>query len=186
MAEHVPAEQRHLAGQFESPIEPGYSLEAPGDSPASAPEAIRTMWIRAGVLTPEEAERRLAQVKLVALHESAGVVGVYTAYLAEVPQLGMELWYYRVFVASGHRTGNLAQLLSRTGCKVLEDAYAAGTETRGAGTIMELENEGLKKRFNFGQWLVPYCTFIGTNDRGDHVYVDYFPGAEVPGAGTPY
>jgi hypothetical protein len=188
MADRTPVEQRILAGEFGSPIEPGYRLEAPGETPASSQEAIRGLWQREGVLGPEEAERRLAEVKLVAVHETAGVVAVFTAYLGEVPQLGMELWYYRVFVAAGHRSGNLAQLISRMGCKRLGDAYVDGSDSRGSGTIMELENEGLKQRFNWGQWVLPPCTFIGTNEHGDHVYVDYFPGATVPvpGAGTPY
>ena len=175
-----PAEERHTSGDFEMPLEPGYRVEAMGASEASSPEAVLGLWQREGSLSAEEAKRRIGEVRLVAVEDSVGLVGVCTAYLQHNPQLHTELWYSRVLIASGHRTGNLAVLLTMRTRDILRDRYADGSDTRGRGMIWEIENEGLKTRFNFGLWLQPECSFIGTNERGDHVRVQWFPGAPAP------
>lgn len=46
--------------------------------------------------------------------------------------------------------------------------------------IFEVENEGLKEYFNGALWLPLEFTFVGENERGDHVRVRYFPGALAP------
>ena len=46
--------------------------------------------------------------------------------------------------------------------------------------IYEVENEGLKRHFDDALSLPTDFTFIGENQRGDHVRVHYFPGALAP------
>ena len=46
--------------------------------------------------------------------------------------------------------------------------------------IMDIENEGLRRYFNRAFWVYSNFYFIGENERGNHVVVHYFPGAEAP------
>jgi hypothetical protein len=62
----------------------------------------------------------------------------------------------------------------------LTNRFDSGEDTRSGGVIFELQNQGLKDYFNRALWLPANFTFIGENDRGDHVRVHYFPGAEAP------
>ena len=117
---------------------------------------------------------------LVAIDEVDGVVGVSSAYPQRNPQLRMDLWYYRAFVASGHRNISLAVLLALRGRDHLQERFLSGRDTRGAGIIYEVENEGLKRDADQALWLPTLVTFIGENERGDHVRVRYFPGALAP------
>ena len=59
-------------------------------------------------LSGVEARRRLSEVLLVATTDSRGLVGVSSAYVQHNPQLRMDLWYYRAFVARAHRKSNVA------------------------------------------------------------------------------
>jgi hypothetical protein len=55
----------------------------------------------------------------------------------------------------------------------------SGADTRAAGIVFEVQNEGLKL-INDATWLPTDFTFIGESRRGDHVRVHYFPGAVAP------
>ena len=56
-------------------------------------------------LSEEEARRRLSEVLLVATTDSGKLVVVSSAYIQHNPQLRMDLWYYRAFVARAVRGG---------------------------------------------------------------------------------
>jgi hypothetical protein len=92
----------------------------------------------------------------------------------------MDLWYYRAFVASAHRRGNLAVQLALRGRDLLERNWVDGIDRRGSGLVYEVENEGLKRYFNDAVWFPTDVIFIGENARGDHVRVRYHPGARAP------
>jgi hypothetical protein len=163
----------------EYPIEAGYRVERFGEGEAT-PEDVLELWRREGVVPEAEAQRRVHEVQLVAIEDSAGVVGVSTAYLQRTPQLRMDLWIYRTFVAEDHRKANLAaQLIFGTRDR-LQDRFLSGEDTRAAGVLFELENEGLRRYFNRGLWLPADFSFIGETERGAHLRVHYFPGATVP------
>jgi hypothetical protein len=86
----------------------------------------------------------------------------------------MDLWYYRAFVARAHRKSNVAATLAMTG----RTTRGRLRQRRGhacGGAIYEVENEGLKRHFDDA--LPTDFTFLGENQRGDHVRVHYFPGA---------
>jgi hypothetical protein len=94
-------------------------------------------------------------------------------------QLRTERWHYRTYVARGHRMSNLAAQLIFANRDRLEERFTGGEDTRAPGVLFELENEGMKRYFNKALWLPADFTFIGENERGDHVRVHYFPGARV-------
>jgi hypothetical protein len=142
-------------------------------------DAVVEMWVNAGVLDREEAERRVDEVHLIA-RTGSQPLGVGTAYLAFQPQLRMELWHYRAFVAGEHRLGGLTWQLAIRGRVDLSERYVAGIDTRAPGLIYEVENQGLKRRFPEAYWAPTAMTYVGVNARGQDVRVHWFPGALAP------
>jgi hypothetical protein len=92
----------------------------------------------------------------------------------------MDLWHYRTYVAIAGRHQNLMGRLALAVRDHLEQRFVDGEDTRAVGMAYEIENEGLKTYFNRALWLPLNCYFIGSNAKGDHVRVHYFPGARVP------
>ena len=141
---------------------------------------VIAFWEREGAVVGEEARRRVHEVQLVGLERDQGLAAISTAYLQRNEQLRMDLWYYRGFVGRAHRMNSIATNFAILGRDHLEERFTTGADTRGKGIIFEIENQFLKTFLNKGQWLPSDFTFIGENERGDHVRVHYFAGAEVP------
>lgn len=156
-----------------------YRLVRLGDAGVDGGAAV-ALWSRFGALSPAEAERRASEVEFVAVDEEDGVVGLSTVYLDRRPQLRMDLWHYRTYVHPDHRQSDLAFLLIHTTLERLEGRFVAGEDERAPGMVFELQNELLKRSRNEAVWPTTGFVFIGENPRGDHVYVRYFAGAEVP------
>lgn len=161
-------------------LEPGYRIELFAEQDDVSEDDVIALWSREGVVPPAEARRRVLEVLLVGVHEADGLVGVASAYLQRNPQLDMHLWHYRAFVAAAHRMGNVAVQLALQGRDLLQERYVSGEDTRGAGVVYEVENEGLKTYFNQALWFPTLLWFIGENAAGAHVRVRYFPGAKAP------
>lgn len=159
----------------------GYRVMPFRDQDEVTPEGVIDFWAREGAMPEDEASRRVTEVVAVATHDGAEPVGVATAYLQHNDQLGMDMWYFRAFVAAEHRTGDVARALTLVARDHLEQRFVGGLETRAAGIVMEVEHEGLKRQMDYAYWDTSGFTFIGENLRGAHVRVYYFPGALVPG-----
>ncbi|MFN8150968.1 MAG: hypothetical protein U0R24_07565 [Solirubrobacterales bacterium] len=167
-------------GEENPQLGPGLRIDVFAAQDEVSEQDVIDLWTREGVIPPAEAQRRILEVLLVGVHDEDGVVGVSTAYLQRNAQLDMHLWYYRAFVAPSHRMSSMAVLLALQGRDLLKQRYVDGSDVRGAGVVYEVENDGLKRYFNHALWLPTEFTFIGENERGDHVRVHYFPGAEAP------
>jgi hypothetical protein len=161
------------------PLDERYRIEPFSESAVSR-EDVLSLWTRESAVPAAEAARRIEEVLLVAVERDEGVVGVSSSYLQRNEQLQMDLWYYRAFVARAHRMSSLAVLLALIGRDHLKTQFVTGRDTRAAGVVYEVENEGLKRTFNAALWLPTEFTFIGENARGDHVRVHLFPGALAP------
>ena len=159
-------------------LDDGYRIE-PFAEQAEVTEAdILDLWRREDVLpAAAEAEKRVHEVHLVALHDTDGLIGLSSAYLRRNEQLQLDLWYYRAFVAGAHRGSNVAVNLAVTGREALEERYVSGRDVRGRGLVYAVENEGLKRHADQALWLPTGLSFIGVNAKDDHVRVRYFPGA---------
>lgn len=168
------------AVQKDRSIRGEYRIERLGESDAVSADEVLAFWAREKAVRGQEALRRVHEVKLAALTEAEGIVGVSSAYLQRSAQLGMDLWYYRTYVAGPHRRGNLAAQLLLGTRDMLENRFERGEDTRAGGIVFELENEDLKRHRNKAEWLTTGFTFIGESKRGDHVRLHYFPGARVP------
>jgi hypothetical protein len=162
------------------PLEDRYRIEPLVESDVVSVDDVLELWAREGAVAEGEAPRRVHEVILVAIDRDDSLAGISSAYLQRNDQLRMDLWYYRTYVAGAHRQSNIATQLLWTSRDYLKNRFVSGEDTRAAGMIFELENQGLKDYFNRALWLPANFTFIGENDRGDHVRVHYFPGAEAP------
>jgi hypothetical protein len=158
----------------------GYRVDPMTEQEMISAADIVEMWTSEGVLAPEEAQRRAAEVVLVATDRDQEVAGVCTAYLQRSAQLRAEMWYFRAFVATAHRQSNLAVTLALRGRDHLVRRYTSGEDTRGLGIIFEVENRGLQRAFPEARWMPTDFTFIGESPTGAHVRVHYFPGALAP------
>jgi hypothetical protein len=164
----------------EHPLEERYRIEPLAESTAVTPEDVIGLWQREGVLPGRLARQRVHQVQLVATTFTGEVAGVSTVYLEYIPQLRMDLWYYRTFVSSAHRHTNVARHLISSNRDLLERRFVSGEDTRAEGMIFELENEGMRRHLNTALWAHSRFVFIGEDQRGWHIRVYYFPGARVP------
>lgn len=156
-----------------------YRIEPLAESSVSADDVL-ALWARERALPPSQAARRVHEVELVAVDERDGVVGVSSSYLQRNPRLRMDMRHFRAFVAREHRSSSIASLLTLRGCERLERAYVTGEDTRAAGVLSEVENDLLKRFRNEARWAATGLTYLGENERGDHIRVRYFPGARVP------
>jgi hypothetical protein len=167
------------------PLEDRYRVLRLGESSEIRPEDVIGLWEREGAMPePDEAQRRVREVELVAVDPGGSVVGISTLYLASNPQLRTDLWHYRTYVAADHRLSNIAAQLIFRNRDLAEARFLTGEDTRAAGILFELENDGMKAYFNKALWLPADFTFIGENEYGDHVRVHYFPGATIPAPGA--
>jgi hypothetical protein len=166
--------------QVEYPLEDRYRIEPLAETNEVSADDVLRLWSREQVVPEAEARRRVHEVQLVAIGRDEGVVAVSSLYLQRNPQLRMDLWYYRTFVARAHRMSSLAAQLIFRNRDLMEQRFVSGEDRRAGGILFELQNEGMKRHFNKALWLPADFTFIGENERGDHVRVHHFPGARAP------
>ena len=167
----------------EHPLDPSVRIERFDESNVTGDDVLE-LWQREAGVVGDEAHRRLGEVLLVAVDNPTGALtGIFTAGLRHSPQLGIDMWYARAFVAPSGRSLSVASHLLDRGRMLLEERFVRGEDTRAAGLWLDVENEGLKRSQPDAEWPLGY-TFIGQNQRGDHVRVYYFPGATIAPSAT--
>ena len=160
-----------------------YRVERFGEAGSVTADDVLALWEREGAMPEAEAQRRVHEVLHVVTERGDGLVALSTAYLERNPQLRMDLWYFRTFVAPAHRHTHVATQLTFHNRDLLERRFLSGEDTRATGVAFELEHVGMRMYYNRAVWDPADFTFIGENQRGDHVRVHYFPGARVPAPG---
>jgi hypothetical protein len=162
------------------PLPGGYRIDLFAEQDAVGVDDVIDLWTREGVLSVQEAQRRVGEVLLVATDADSRIAGISTMYLLRNEQLRMQLWYVRAFTAQAHRRSTVAVSLAVIGREHMQEQFLSGRDRRAGGLIYEVENEGLKAYFPDALWMPTDFLFIGENDRGAHVRVHYFPGALAP------
>lgn len=164
----------------EQPLEGFTMRNVREDSKPQLVEKAVALWLEHKVLTEEQARRRVGQLLLVTVEDQSDrLVGVCTTYLATPPSLKVPLWHFRTFVAPEHRQNNIAFHLLHLAVDFHETQFVAGTDTRGRGLYMEIENPLIQRHRNEAVWPSSKMVFVGCNARGDHCRVRYFPGARI-------
>ncbi len=158
----------------------GYRIDTLDARDPTAAGHVIDMWLREGALPADEAERRVAEVLLVATDGERRVAAVSTTYLRRSGQLQAELWHMRAFVGAAHRQSGIGLQLALASRDTLVERFVSGADRRGIGVLFEVENEALKRAFPQAVWPRLDFTFIGETPGGSHVRVHYFPGAHAP------
>jgi hypothetical protein len=144
------------------------------------PRNVIELWTGEAGLDLEEAERRVAEVLLVATDAGGNLAAICTTYLQRNEQLRADMWYLRVFVAASHRRSGLALELALVARDHLSARFTSGEDRSAPGIIFEIESPILKRHFPDAVWPRTQFTFIGETSHGHHVRVYYFPGALAP------
>jgi hypothetical protein len=158
----------------------GYRIVPLAESDAATPDDVLELWAREDAVPELEAQRRVHEVLMVALDPNDAIAAVSSVYLQRNSQLGLDLWYYRTYVANEHRMGHLAVRLLWATRDHLRERFESGKDTGAPGMIMEVENDLLKTYYNRAFWVISDFFFIGETERGAHVRVHYFPGVQAP------
>lgn len=162
-------------------LPPGYRLVPLAETDAAGPEDVIDLWRRESALPdPQEADRRVSEVQIVALDPNDRVAAVSTAFVEPYEQLGMEVWNLRGFVATEHRMGNLATRILWATRDHLRELDTSGRDTRASAVIVVVQNELLMTYFNRAFWVYSDFFYVGDSARGAHIRVHYFPGAQAP------
>jgi len=98
---------------------------------------------------------------------------------ARTSNLPFLLYGYRSFVAPEWRLGTVGIEIAKRITYHPDTEFVTGRATECIGIYMVLENAELTRAWNLAiDPRLPYV-FIGTNERGNHIRVYYFEGAEL-------
>ena len=160
-------------------MEPEYVIELFTESELIDEEAVLEFWARERAMPAEVAHNRIGELAFIATCEGE-LVAVTTAFLQWIPRLRLSLWNFRSFVAAAHRESGLAGTISNRAHDYGAERFASGEDTRGAGGLLVVENEMLKRYLNQAVWPPYGYTFIDQTEKGDHVRIGFYPGALAP------
>lgn len=144
-------------------------------------EELATFWLAQRALPSREAaHERARSVAIVARQGDGQIVGVSSVFENRYPKLlNNKLYGYRSFVAPEWRRGLVALELAKRVTEHLESEHLAGRGGDCIGIVMVMENPDLARGVSLAiDPRLPFV-FIGTDDRGSHVRVYYFKGAEI-------
>lgn len=133
------------------------------------------------IANADDAQRRLAQVAMIANAPDGEIAGVSTALPILPPRFGQPMYYFRAFVAPQWRTSKLVRDLTNRSCAALE-AFAGERGFPCIGVLLELENEGFYRALRKPVWWNPRFYYAGVSERGLEVRVFYFAGARLKSA----
>jgi hypothetical protein len=161
----------------------GYRITFFAEQDQVTPRDVIELWTGEAGLALDEAERRLAEVLLVAADGAGNLAAVCTIYLQHNEQLHTQMWYLRVFVAAPHRRSGLALELALRARDHLSRRFTDGEDRRAPGILFQIESPILKRFFPDAVWPRTQFAFIGETARRHHIRVYYFPGALAPEPG---
>lgn len=169
---------------MEAGLDPRYRVVHISEAPEIGEAEVLAFWAREEAMPEPVARERVGEVVFVAIRDGE-LVGVSTMYLRHSAQLRCEMWHFRTFVGREDRRSSLALFLLRTTRQHLEREYAAGRDTRAPGLMIEVENPDVRRGRSQAVMEHPASPgvrypFIGETERGAHIRVCWFSGAEAP------
>lgn len=133
------------------------------------------------IASTADAQRRLAQVVMIASDDAGEIAAVSTALPMLPPRFGQPMYYFRAFVAPAWRTSKLVRDITNRSCDHLE-AFARERNFPCIGVLLELENDGFYRALRKPVWWNPRFYYAGRSERGLEVRVYYFAGARLKSA----
>ena len=143
-------------------------------------EDILAFW-RAEAALPagEDGSVRVKQAVTVMRDADGAIAAISTVIIKRIPRLQQPLYYYRTFCAERHR-GRRTMLDMLGHSHDTLRAFCAAQETPEAiGMLIELESPMLSGRYDEAQNTETGFCFIGKSQRGNNLFVRYFPGFKL-------
>ena len=126
-------------------------------------EEVIAMWLQAGVVSPQEALRRVEQVSCLILFGEK-IVGVSTVYKDILSQEMGTYFFGRMFITQAYRGSlEIRKKIMQLNFSQLKQSYA----TQANGLVLELENKKLAKLGEETAYMYKRgYTFYGKSARG--------------------
>ncbi|TNF36632.1 MAG: hypothetical protein EP312_00725 [Gammaproteobacteria bacterium] len=143
-------------------------------------EEITRFWLHHHALPSEDAARkRLPQVCLIARNPQGKLIGISTAYKQHNKQLDNYFYYMRAFVEPDSRDLDIGRVFTRGIRDFFEERFIRGEDQEAIGIFLEIENPFFKRHRREAILSDTGFIFVGKNERGDHLRVYYFQGAQI-------
>jgi len=143
-------------------------------------DEIATLWLEQKALPDRrQAIERSQQVVFIARGEDGKIAGVSTAYKQLNPQIEHYFYYMRAFVHPDYRDGDIGRIFTRAIVSFFELQYVTGVDKEVIGVFMEIENQFFQKFRRDAIFPEADFVYIGKNERGVHLRVRYFEGAQI-------
>lgn len=143
-------------------------------------DEIATFWLAQQALNDRrQAVTRSQQAAFIARGEDNNIVGVSTAYKQMSPQIGHYFYYMRAFVHPDYRDGDIGRVFTRAIVAFFELFYITGVDKEIIGVFMEIENRFFQNYRRDAILQEADFVYIGKNERGAHLRVRYFEGAQI-------
>jgi hypothetical protein len=163
-----------------APFPAGFAVHELAGTDAVTADDVLALWAREGAVAPEVAARRVDEVVTVVTAPDGTLAGIGSAYVHRVPQLRMDLFGIRLFVASEHRRSSLATHIMFRTRDVMAERYVDGRDRRALGILFEVENPGLRRAFPQAEGVYAPTYFVGERADRATFMVQLFPGVEAP------
>ena len=134
-------------------------------------ERVIDLWTRTGILARDEAVKRADQIVLVALDGDDNVAGVSTVYVDDFRGPGDRYYFYRLFIAPGHRVYGMMKFMTAMSRDYLREREC---RDRPNGVVVITENPklmrtGIKREFRRIDF-----KYAGRNPKGLDIWISEF------------
>jgi len=143
-------------------------------------DEIANLWLEQKALADRrQAIERSQQVVFIARGEDNKIVGVCTAYKQLNQQIEHSFYYMRAFVHPDYRDSDIGRVFTRAIVAFFELQYVTGVNKEVIGVFMEIENRFFQHFRRDAILQEAGFVYIGKNERGAHLRVRYFEGAQI-------
>jgi hypothetical protein len=141
---------------------------------------LAAFWLENGAMKDEtQAVERASEVACVA-RDGGRLVGISTAYARIVPMLRQPMYYYRNYIAPGHRSQALSIPFINRSFDEIERQELAKPLPTCLGLIVSLENRRLAQHYDEAYWPQSQFAYAGISTDGFVLRVRYFQGVRLP------
>ena len=142
-------------------------------------EAVLAFWKRENALgDASKAHERVKEIVLHARNDADEIAGVCPVVPVTLPRLGQPMYYYRCFIGRSARSTRLALRMLDRAFEILE-GHACKHDYPCIGVVLELENDGFKRRWRMAVWPWNDFVYVGKSGRGLDLRLRYFKGAKL-------
>ncbi|MEM7551196.1 MAG: hypothetical protein AAF363_16055 [Bacteroidota bacterium] len=143
-------------------------------------EEVIRYWVNNRLIPQTDSpERRVQEVIYVLRNSSHEVVGVSTASKLYLNFIGHHFYSFRCHIHPDFRGPAVDTQLLIKSKELLESKHKEGKEPLCVGLVVIVQNEEINKKWNYAVWPGVDLTFIGSDEKGNHIRICYFEGIKI-------